>query len=409
MQPASETRRHRGRGLSIRLLLAAAVSISAACGSDTDSKAASDPAIDLNQLDVGKYATKPRDLGVPNSQDLARFLEAERLGNAMPLPNEIDPSLKFGVEEAHAFLDTKNSHLSPIFHWLHEETFADAAKNYIGGFTSSGQSDKLYNLSYRLVNSVLLFTDETSARDAAAALSQSEFYGDGPVDPVPLDRHPNSVGRWQPAQQTLVSWTASGRYVLVTIASHRENVVIGASDLPFLSTLVQKAIDKTVAKLEGYKPSPPDKLMTIPVDIDNMRGRAVKRPDGDSFENVPGVYDAHGALTFMEDIEAVAKMYADYGVDRVAFDGTRLMRTRDAESARKMFEHIATPERMTHSTDAPKGLPAAKCFEYRGPEPYVRFSCYVHYDRFVAESGSQQLVDAQQRISAQYAILANSK
>ncbi|MGY2061490.1 DUF7373 family lipoprotein, partial [Nocardia gipuzkoensis] len=191
----------------MRLLLAAAVSVAAACGSDTGGKGASDPVIDLGQLDVGKYATQPRDLGVPGNDGLARFLEAERVGNILPLPNEIDPNLKYGVANTHAFLNPKEAHLSPMFHWLHEGTFTDAAKNFISGFSSLGQSDKLNNYSYELVNSALLFTDENSARDAAAALSQTEFYGDGPVEPVQLDKQPGSVARWQPSTQALVSWT----------------------------------------------------------------------------------------------------------------------------------------------------------------------------------------------------------
>ncbi|MGV9674754.1 DUF7373 family lipoprotein [Nocardia sp. NPDC003482] len=380
-----------------------------ACGSDSSGAGVSDPVVDLGQLDVGKYSTQPRDLGVPNNEGLARFMEAERLGNAMPLPYDIDPNLKFGVPNTHAFLDTDNSHLSPMFHWLHEQGFADAAKNYISGFSTFSQSDANRVWSYQLVNTGLLFKDENSARDAAAALSQTEFYGDGPVEPAPLDKHPNSVARWQPSSQSLAAWTASGRVVLVTIVSHVENSMIGASDLPFLTALAQKAIDTTTDRLRDYRPNPPDALMTVPVDWDNMRGRALRRPDGDSFENVPGVYDQHGALNFVDNAETAGNLYREFGVDRVAFDGTILVRTRDADAARKMFAKTATPERLSRSADAPKNLPNAKCFQYKGPEPYARFTCYVRYDRFTATAVSQQLLDAQQRISAQYAILASSK
>ncbi|MFF0491285.1 hypothetical protein ACFYTQ_19865 [Nocardia sp. NPDC004068] len=380
-----------------------------ACGSDSSGAGVSDPVVDLGQLDVGKYSTQPRDLGVPNSEGLARFMEAERLGNVLPLPYEIDPALKFGESNVHAFLDTDNSHLSPMFRWVSETGFADAAKNYIGGFSTLGTSDQSLKLSHDLVNTALLFKDENSAREAAAALSRGDFIHDDPVEPVPLSNHPNTVARWQPAKQIIVAWTPVDRIVLVTIVSHYENAEIGESDLPFLTNLAEKAIDVTEARLKNYRPTPPDQLMTVPVDRENMRGRALKRPDGDSYENVPGVYDQHGALNFVDDVEFTAKAYNENGVDLVAFDGASVTRARDAQAAQKIFDDMAKPDRMTQTVNSPKGLPIAKCFQYKGPKPFQRFTCFVRYGRYASSTGSQQLQDAQQRISAQYALLVNSK
>ncbi|WP_455749665.1 DUF7373 family lipoprotein [Nocardia salmonicida] len=39
----------------------------------------------------------------------------------------------------------------------------------------------------------------------------------------------------------------------------------------------------------------------------------------------------------------------------------------------------------------------------------IRFYCAVSYDRYAAYVWSNQLLDAQQRISAQYALLVNAE
>ncbi|AHH15784.1 hypothetical protein NONO_c09770 [Nocardia nova SH22a] len=382
---------------------------SAACGSDSD--AVTDPVVDLTKLDLGAYQGKPADLGLPKNMYVARFMEANRLGDVLPLPHEVDPNLTVGeASETHAFLDVgKEFHLGPIFRWLHEENFNSSVRNYVGGFATSASSNEAYTLSYELVSSALLFSDPESARVAAGELSKADFYGDVPVEPTALEKYPDSVARWQPAKQLLTTWTANDKYVIITNVINHENAELGVSDPKFLTDLAAKSIAATTDSLRNFKPTPVDQLMKTPVDPDNVRSLALRRPTGDSFINIPGTFDLHGAMQFAPNPKILEKAYRDNGVDRVAFDAGELVRAKDSAAAQKIFEERSAANRLMRKVESPKGLPNAVCLNYKGPDTKIRYYCHVRYGRYAAVVFSQQLLDAQQRISAQYSILANSK
>ncbi|TLF82387.1 DUF7373 family lipoprotein [Nocardia cyriacigeorgica] len=398
---------HRFRAV-IGLLLACAV-VATSCGSDTEAAA---PAVDLAQLDVGGYPTLPRQLGAPKNKDVPRLVEAQRLANIMPLPVEIDPRFGYQGPGTRTFLLPGEAHLSPIHRWISEEHFADDAKGFISGFSATAQSTKASALATTLSSNVLIFADAAAATDAAAKLSRARFLRDdkGPVEPVKLDKVPAAHVRWQPSQQTLASWLAQDEFVIITIAYNAEALMLGESDLPGLSALAEKAITATSASLEGFEPTPADKLMGNSIDPDGMRSISLARPMGDSFVNVPGTYDLHGSLHFPTDPVERKQELVDAGVDRVAHDAGELYRTADAESAQELKDKSSQLNRMFRSAPAPKGLPQATCTEYKGPaQGAIRFYCHVAFDRYYAFMAAEQLLDAQQRISAQYAILANSK
>ncbi|MBF6099182.1 hypothetical protein IU510_13955 [Nocardia cyriacigeorgica] len=398
---------HRFRAV-IGLLLACAV-VATSCGSDTEAAA---PAVDLTQLDVGGYPTLPRQLGAPKNKDVPRLVEAQRLANIMPLPVEIDPRFGYQGPGTRTFLLPGEAHLSPIHRWISEEHFADDAKGFISGFSATAQSTKASALATTLSSNVLIFTDAAAATDAAAKLSRARFLRDdkGPVEPVKLDTFPAAHVRWQPSQQTLASWLAQDEFVIVTIAYNAEALMLGESDLPGLSALAEKAITATSTSLEKFEPTPADKLMENSIDPDGMRSISLARPVGDSFVNVPGTYDLHGSLHSPTDPVERKQELVDAGVDRVAHDAGELYRAADAESAQELKDKSSQLNRMFRSAPAPKGLPQATCTEYKGPaQGAIRFYCHVAYDRYYAFMAAEQLLDAQQRISAQYAILANSK
>lgn len=400
------------------LLLTVAVAAVPACGSgSSEDHTQDDPVVEAGLLDVGNYPTQPRQLDRPKNIFVARAAEAQRLANVLPLPSEIDPNLKFGNEaEVHVFLETEGeakTHLSPMFRWLNEHNFTEATNNYISGFSSLGTTDRTRKLSYELVNTTLIYSDDASARAAADKLSQTDFYGDNNeniVEPTALSKYPDSVARWQPTSQTLVSWLARGKYVLITIVSHPENDELKKSDLPFLATLAEKSMDTTLPRLQQFKSTPPDQLMSVPIDPDGLRSKSLPRLEGDSFVNIPGTYEVSGALQFFGEPEKARALFTEAGIERMAFDGGELVRAKDRAAAQKFADQRGQPDRYSHSVDSPRGLPIAKCLEYRGPKiSAARFICQMSYDRYVATTWSQQLQDAQQRISAQYLILANSK
>ncbi|WP_039796160.1 DUF7373 family lipoprotein [Nocardia araoensis] len=387
------------------LVLACAVALGGgACGDEAGTEKATRP-VDLAQLDVGNYATTPRAYGTAKNPEQARMIEAERLANFVPMPSDIDPAfVSANPSIAKVFIEPKGS-LGRI---MDVSRFAEAAPDFVAGFLSSAGSAP-DNRGTDLVNAVLIFPDEQKAAAAAAALERVDFEANNRNTPVQIPKYPAAHAHWQPQDQSIGSWFATGKFVVYTWVYDYVKVFLEKVDLPELLTLVEKSLDTVVPAIGRFTPTPVDQLMTVPVDMDGMLNRALPRPREDSWIDPPGAYTGHGALHFTTDSAEDRKIIEAAGVDRYATDGTDLFRTRDAAAAAQLREQRGGLTKKFRGAESPKGLPAAHCKEYIGTKTVVvRFYCSVSYDRYAAFAWSHQLLDAQQRISAQYALLVNA-
>ncbi|MFF2552642.1 hypothetical protein ACFVUS_16670 [Nocardia sp. NPDC058058] len=384
----------------------------AGCGTESTA-AEQDPPVDLNALDVGGYQHEPMDFAPKSRPFVSRVFEAERLGAYVPLASEIDPGLKVNrADSVHAFLGPDEAHPSPMYAWLKKDGFGDDAKGFIAGFATKGESSDDYTISYSVATSVLLFDSDRSASTAATALAArgwSSVSGDIQVEPVRSAAHPEAISSWRPDAQVLASWYATGRFVIVALAESMDNRTLKISDRSQLQSLTDRAITVTSERIKTFQPTAPDRIGDSPLDPDGLLRISLRRPDGDSFTNMPGVYSS-AAFLHLDDHPATTKPQFDrYGVDRIAVDAMRLYRTRDAQAAKQFVAEIAI-EKFTRRTGSPTGLPTAQCREYHGPEHLTYpFYCYVAFGRYVAMNWGSQLSEVHQRISAQYSILARSK
>ncbi|WP_174187946.1 DUF7373 family lipoprotein [Nocardia barduliensis] len=388
------------------LALAGVVAVAGgACGDPEARPEQSAPPVDLAQLDVGNYATQPRALGTAKNPEQARMIEAERLANFVPLPSDIDPAfVSANPSIAKVFLDPKGS-LGRI---MDVSRFAEAAPDFVSGFLSSAGSAP-DNRGTDLVNAILIFPDEQKAAAAAAALERVDFEANNRNMPVQIPKYPAAHAHWQPTDQSIGSWFATGKFVIYTWVYDYVKVFLEKVDLPQLLTLVEKSLDTIVPAIGRFTPTPVDQLMTLPIDMDGMLNRALPRPREDSWIDVPGAYTLQGALHFTTDSAEDRRIIEAAGVDRYATDGTDLFRTRDAAAAVQLREERGGLTKKFRAAQAPKGLPAARCKEYIGNKTVVvRYYCSVTHDRYAAFAWSHQLLDAQQRISAQYALLVNA-
>ncbi|MBF6416620.1 DUF7373 family lipoprotein [Nocardia cyriacigeorgica] len=391
-----------------RAAVVAATILIAGCGAESGDQP-TEPEVDLAQLDVGNYPREPRTVKPPNEM-VAKFLEAQRLGNAMPLPLDFDPALEYGTRDApRAFLHPdEGAHPSLLFKWTDSGKFAAVAKNMVSGFTTSAQSHPELALSYEVVNSAIIFADHASAAAAAPALVGSldpQLYG--PAEPVSINRYPGTLSSWYAKDQVLTTATVRGPLLYVTQVAEWERKELGADGRAHAIELTEKAIGATSAALVGFRPTPTDRLLQLPSDPEGLRGLSVPRPrEGEigSWANVPGTYDGRGALHFASRPKSMRTLYADNGVDRYTLDRGILLRARDAAAARRVVEDMRAPDRRYVVRTAPKALPQARCYERLGYEP--RYICNLTVGRYIAQIDSAQLEDAQQAISAQYAILA---
>ncbi|QIS09061.1 DUF7373 family lipoprotein [Nocardia arthritidis] len=386
------------------LVIALALAVGG-CGSD-DSHSDTEPAVPIDQLDVGNYPTQPTQLGAVKNQTQARLVEAERLANFVPLAMDIDPRFVIGAPFVSTVWTLPEVSLGKI---MNVDRFAEAAPDFVGGVTSFGSTER-NNRGIDLANAVMIFPDEQKATAAAAALEKVDFEANDRNTPVGIPKYPDAHAHWWPERQSIGSWYATGKYVVYTWIYDYKKIYLNKVDQPTLVALVEKSLDTVVPAIAKFTPTPVDQLMNAQFDLDGMLARTLPRPRDDSWLNPPGAYNAHAAVLFDEDQAESRKHLEEAGVDRFAVEGTQLYRTRDAASAKLLQSTRGGLTKKFKSRAAPRNLPAANCQEYIGREALaVRFYCSVHYDRYAAFSWSEQLLDAQQRISAQYALLENAK
>ncbi|WP_067677427.1 DUF7373 family lipoprotein [Nocardia miyunensis] len=367
------------------------------------------PVIDLAALDFGPYQAAPHDMGKPKNSYQARVFEAERLGDTVPLAMDIDPSLTFGGNSGSlVFEDPKNTMLHNFGDF---DNFAQDAPNFIGGYISYGM-DSRKNDGIELLNAVMLFPDEKQAADAAAALEHRDFTAKPDNQPVPIPKYPAAHAHWEPGNQSIDSWYATGKILVFTSDYDHTKIWFHHTDLPALVTMVTKSLDTIVPAVAKFTPTPANQLSDKPMDIDGMLGRTMIRPQAATGEwlNPPVVFHAHAALGWTTDPIADQRNFRKDGVDLYAEYGNTLYRARDAAGAQDIRDQLGDPSKHFKSAAPPRNLPVAKCRQYHGPVTIaVHFYCSVAYGRYASQSWGEQLLDAQQRISAQYAILVRAK
>ncbi|TCJ94398.1 hypothetical protein DFR71_4997 [Nocardia alba] len=368
--------------------------------------AAIDTPVDLATLDVGNYPTQPREVGTVSNQDQARFVEAERLGDFVPTPADIDPRfVHTNPSIASVFLDARAA-LGKI---MAVDRFTEVAPDFIGGFVSSAQT-KPTNMGIDMVNAVMIFPDAQKAATAATELEKVDFGYAPNNQPIEIPGYPAATAHWQPDQQSIGSWFATGHLVIYTWVYDYLMTWLEKVDKQALLDLTRKSLDTIVPAVAKFTPTPSTDLMSLQRDRDGMLGRTAPRPREDSWINPPGVYTGRTARHFVSDPVDTAKMIDDHGIDLYANDGAEVYRARDIAGAQGVRDELGGVTRKFTASAAPKNLPSAQCKEYIGRQQRIaiRFYCAVSYDRYAAYVWSNQLLDAQQRISAQYALLVNA-
>ncbi|RMI31831.1 hypothetical protein EBN03_16785 [Nocardia stercoris] len=410
-------------------LIAVVLAVSG-CGSSTPKPPPPAP-VDLSQLDVGNLPTQPKDFGKTTTVDKGRLVEAARLGNYVPLPAEIDPALKFapggtsGVVREFISFDSAAIRLRTN---ADPGAFTAAAPGFVSGFVISGSTDRIGNLAVDVDNVVMIFTDDKAAAAAATGMGNADFADGAGKNRVTIDQYPGALAYTGTSAGVLTSWFPYRNYVILTAVD--DNVLseinffdgpggkpkpLDPNDLPRLTKWVTETIHALGPQLDKFPLTPQDKLTDLDVDLDGVLSRTLPTAvaDTSSFNGgIPAAYDAHGGLQVSRWPDHDIDLFRETGVDRVAKNGGTVYRAKDPESAEKIAVAHTTLGRTYRPAAAPRGLPNARCTEDRLANQYnqlPRFYCSVTFGRYAADVAATQLADAQQRISAQYAILVNSK
>ncbi|MFD7841536.1 hypothetical protein ACFV4K_01170 [Nocardia sp. NPDC059764] len=386
------------------------------CGAESTAREVE--SVDPTSLDTGSYATAPTQVTASDADAAGRAAEAMRIGDAMPLPMDIDPALTINTGGVRPFTSVSDLLIPEMrggksaFGWLEDTAFTTDPTGFTAGFATSAQTDVDADLGYQLTDLVLSFDNAGDAAAAAEVFASARFldWGEGSGEPTRSEAHPGALLSLQPVRQVVAGFYPVGSFVIGTLIQNQEKASEKISDLPDLIAKFDKAIAVTEDRLKSFHPTPPDRLTSLPLDPLGMSRLTLPRPAGDrTAHGFNGALDAHGALHREYDSGEALSLFAKDGVDAVGYGAGVLYRTRDDTAAKDLLDTYFV-DKFRHRIEAPAGLPGARCTKYHGPNRRAfPFDCTVAYGRFVAHVWSQQRQDASQRISAQYAILANDK
>ncbi|MFJ4658159.1 hypothetical protein ACIP5Y_43405 [Nocardia sp. NPDC088792] len=413
------------------LLVAASLS---GCGGQTTGTAVASE-IDVRKLAVGNYPTDPFDLREAYQHDGSggKALAQTRLADHVVIGADVDP--KFSHNVLGGRLDPTSAEFSKVLAGAVQPVLASNGMMF--GFSSASSTrpvpkstahDRSGNFNpfdgaetdpeATVFNvTVLQFPDQQRAQAAADQMEAADFAvaADQNVH-ISLDKQPNAKAHWRPGVPSMAATLAYGQYVVnVYVAQPKP-------DLDGLRSFEEQVFAAQLPLLDQAPALSPHEIFRLDYDPDDMLRRTL-HPRDVAKPNVKSeaTRTARGYLHLVDDQTTWKRLLDDSGVDRTstASYGGLLYRARDAKAATQLWSGINGTT--AKSVDAPAGVPNVSCavvptddvdvlrFQYDIPETDTAYLCTLHYDRYVARVASPQLIDAQQKAAAQFALLANSQ
>lgn len=418
-------------------VIAAALAATVACSAcspaapPTTSPSATAPTADGGDaaaLDTGPYATTPtHPFGTAGDNATTQsLLESQRLAAVTVGPWTVNPKLiQWGsVQNAAITGPIANAEVLRNNKVLFDPLPDIAARNgLMAGFSTvrlapaGGDGEPKF---WGLQTVVLRFPDPAAAATAAAQLAAADpgLDGDASRTPVTLsDPAARAVQYVLPDGTTGVrAFTPYQSFVLYQSALITPNPPLGLS----AKILVFDALADQQTLLKGFTPTPADKLAELPLDPSGfLLARTLDNPGG-ATPAIIGTWSPTAWLNFEDTPPQAATWLADAGVDWVSQRLATVYRARNAEAADRLLETVVADLRTTplaKPAAAVPGLPRARCFERPEAEGLAeaaqtwqriawRFKCAASTDRYVFTVYAADGKDAQQRISAQWRILA---
>lgn len=381
--------------------------------------------VDIRKLDVGAYPIEPVDIYGDYRPSFFQMddVAAMRLADYVATAEDVDPRMTFG-SDAESF--TSGAMSSLVGRSTVTEAIAKRNK-MMYGFKSEGADRSTFILDSgwptvtrgtpdaSTVNIVVMqFPDAESAQRASDEFYAADLDANKETNqPLTLAKYPKAHANWRPGVGTARSFNTQGPYVVGLV------VTVPKPDPAALTTLTEKAFDTQLPLLDQVKPVSDEEALHLPWDQDHILSRTLN-PDQIYKPGIgayPGIYGRRGILHHIYDRALARKTFEAIGADRFAMTDTALLaRGKDAASAKKAVTEPLVISGMTRKADPPPNVPDSVCVENRtgssgnaAQSRVDRFTCIVAYRQYVSYLNADQLLDAQQRAAAQYALLANSQ
>jgi hypothetical protein len=271
--------------------------------------------------------------------------------------------------------------------------------SFINGFVSArtAEGQKI------LLNAVLRFADPGSAAAAATDFGDIAAKTGTGVNRAEIPGHPDAQaasyteteGSTGKQWNAVRAFTPHGAYVFMQLAQSVDgpDPAIG---------LVAKAIDLQGPAIDQFRATDPSEFTDISLDPTGLLARTLPVPEKDATTVQNTTYEQRGALHFQNDPSRSATLFTDTGTDLVAMAKTNVYQTKDPASAAKIVDgFFAELQPASQPAKPVNNLPDSRCLQLKDKS----FYCLGAADRYAIETSSDNLLDAQQQVAAQYAML----
>lgn len=359
------------------------------------------PIVAPEQLQPGKYPTAPHEVpATAGTAAAGTLLDAQRLAGYVVGPWAADPALTQSIVTPALLLDK-----SELLGQLGPESIAQAAgrHHFVDGFASTRNSaDKAI-----LLNALLQFAGPDDAKQAATEMNTAAIdtavKGNVPTA-VAIAGHPETLASSYQVEAggkqraSVRAFTPHGSLVLMQFAQDP-----GGTDAA--NSLVAKAIDAQLPKLQGFTPANAGTLADVPVDPTGLLAVTLLSPSNSPTKNAE--YSSDAALHFQMDPIASAKTFKDNGITKMTMGLTNVFQTGDPWDAVSVVNKFAAEVGAdAQPADAVPGLPLSKCASVQQGK---QFYCVAPAGNYAIEGYGKDLQDTHEQVAAQYILLTAPK
>ncbi|MGW6698601.1 DUF7373 family lipoprotein, partial [Nocardia sp. NPDC055049] len=364
---------------------------------------------DVRGLETGTFATD-RHAYTDTAGDRGAIVEGARMSAAVVPAVRIDPSLSHGrggviVPDIERALDFVANVSKPVLE----------NRKFVTGYVALGADKADPDGQTRpgpdataLTTALFRFPTAAAATLAARELEDVDLAVSPDNRKLASTEYPDAYLHWRPGVPTIGAFLAHEEFVISLFIQRPR------ADAADLTSWVDKNLAAELAQLAKFDPTPTEKISDLPVDPAGLLARAVvddraaMRPGQYSFAS----YAPEHLVNKAANLTTRQNLVDATGVEAHAVvEGGSVTRVRDQSAAQSLMQGLIDSAGHYDPITAPADVPTATCLKLNDngnkEDDYV-YRCYVAYKRYLAMVSADGEPEVRQKITAQYALLANS-
>lgn len=364
---------------------------------------------DVRGLETGTFATD-RHTYTDTAGNRGAIVEGARMSAAVVPALRIDPSLSHGrggvvIPDIEGALDFIANVSKPVLE----------NRKFVTGYVALGADRADPDGKTRpgpdataLTTALLRFPTATAATLAARELEEVDLAVSPDNRKLTSTKYPDAYLHWRPGVPTIGAFLAHKEFVISLFIQRPR------ADATDLTSWIDKNLAAELAQLAEFDPTPAEKIADLPVDPAGLLARAVVE---DRSAMHPGQYSfasyaPEHLINKAADLTARQNLIDATGVEAHAVvEGGAVTLVRDQSAGQSLMRGLIDSAGHYDPITAPADVPTATCLKLNDngnkEDDYV-YRCYVAYKRYLAMVSADGEPEVRQKITAQYALLANS-